>query len=146
MIPSIGRLVHYIIPSGLNQGQRRAALIVDIADEKPTEKSPVTLLVFNSPSDARGYVSFQPDLYQDPTAKSVGTWHAPQQQAQPTVDQDAADLALLERLEAAAQRRDKARRPAPRQVQGATEQASVSPESAAKPSTPPAATDEKKGA
>lgn len=43
-VPSIGRIVHYVLDAGPKQGEHRAAVIVRVWGDKPT--SAVNLLVF----------------------------------------------------------------------------------------------------
>lgn len=83
MIPSLGRIVHYILPTG----QQRAAVIVRIFDPVPTEKSVVNLQVlFDGSNDShlsRGSKknpapSWRTSVHQDPTATKADTWHEPE--------------------------------------------------------------------
>lgn len=115
MIPKVSRIVNYIIASGPAAGQVRPAVIVRVWDDKPTEESLVNLQVFTDDSnDGLDRITWRTSVHQDKTGKTPGTWHEPVREP---VDQEAADLALLERLEAAARRREQAVRRSPQPVE-----------------------------
>ncbi len=87
MIPSIGRIVHYVLPSGHhNAGEHRPAIIVRVWDQKPNEQSCVQLQVFmdgsNDSPDERGEevgsVVWRTSVGQDPEGKLPGTFHEPE--------------------------------------------------------------------
>lgn len=55
IIPSIGRIVHYRLPSGRNVGEYRPAVITRVWDDPATPESPVNLQVFtDGMNDAEG--------------------------------------------------------------------------------------------
>lgn len=80
MIPSIGRIVHYVLSAhDINKGEHRPAIIVKIFDETPTEQSSVNLQVFTDASnDGMANVVWRTSVSQDPTGKALGSWHAPE--------------------------------------------------------------------
>lgn len=79
MIPSIGRIVHFVLPNG----EHRPAIIVRVSEEKPTENSVVQLQVFTDGSnDASQHqrenslgLLWRTSVRQDNEAKLPGTWH-----------------------------------------------------------------------
>lgn len=87
MIPSIGRIVHFIMPAGFRTtGQHRAAMITNVfvvpGDERITEKSPVSLKVFlDGAIERTGKGETTLDLTQvrqDPAGREPGSWHEPE--------------------------------------------------------------------
>lgn len=85
MIPSIGRTVHFVLPSG----EHRPAIIVRLFDQAPTEKSYVQLQVFIDGSNDSAQIHeserlpntttvWRTSVAQDPTGKIPGTWHEPE--------------------------------------------------------------------
>ncbi len=75
MIPSLGRIVHFILPDG----QHRPAIIVRIWDVVPTDKSMVQLQVFtDGTNDRLQNVEWRKSVHQDPAAATPGTWHEPE--------------------------------------------------------------------
>lgn len=79
MIPSIGRTVHYILPSGRSAGEHRPAIIVRVWDKTPTEESLVQLQVFtDGRNDEAHNVEWRTSVHQDPSAQKPGTWHEPE--------------------------------------------------------------------
>jgi hypothetical protein len=75
MIPSIGRIVHFVLPSG----EHRPAIIVRIWDFVPTASSSVQLQVFTDGSnDGLNYVEWRTSVHQDAETKAPGTWHEPE--------------------------------------------------------------------
>lgn len=89
MIPSIGRIVHYVLAEGhRNKGGHRAATISAIYQDAKgdvSEASPVDLRVTLQPhetagdamSGPRGFIDAE-QVLQDPTGKKAGTWHEPE--------------------------------------------------------------------
>lgn len=77
MIPSIGRMVHYVLSQhDKNAGQHRPAVIVNIFDQTPTAASVVQLQVFtDSANDGMHDTAWRTSVHQDPTGKTPGTWH-----------------------------------------------------------------------
>ena len=79
MIPSIGRIVHYVI----SPGQHRPAIIVRVWDEQPTELSCVQLQVFTDGSnDGLQNVEWRTSVHQDATGLTPATYHEPERPAQ----------------------------------------------------------------
>jgi hypothetical protein len=75
MIPSIGRIVHFIMPDG----QHRPAIIVRVWDPKATNATLVQLQVFtDSSNDKEPNVIWRTSVHQDETATKPGTWHEPE--------------------------------------------------------------------
>jgi len=62
MIPSIGRIVHYILPDGPSKGEHRPAIIVRVWGE-PTEVSSVQLQVFADGCGTPGYNDGLPNVF-----------------------------------------------------------------------------------
>ena len=88
MIPSIGRIVHCLLPEGhKNKGGLRAALITALyfdAKGQVTESTPVDLRITLQPHEAQGTAFSGPEgfidleqSFQDPTGTKPGTWHEP---------------------------------------------------------------------
>jgi hypothetical protein len=86
VIPTVGRIVHYILPKGFrNVGEHRAAIITRVWDSEPSEESAVQLTIF---MDGVGESHINGDYVdslrygnrakQDPEAKKEGTWHEPE--------------------------------------------------------------------
>lgn len=79
MIPSIGRTVHYILPTGRSAGEHRPAIIVRVWDKTPTEESVVQLQVFtDGRNDDLPVIWWCTSVHQDSTAQKPGTWHEPE--------------------------------------------------------------------
>lgn len=87
MIPSIGRIVHFVMPAGFRTaGQHRAAMITNVfivpGDERITEKSPVSLTVFLDAAIERtgkGETTLAlTQVRQDPAGREPGSWHEPE--------------------------------------------------------------------
>jgi hypothetical protein len=77
IIPSIGRIVHFVLPSG----QHRPAIIVRVWGEKPTEDSLVNLQVFSDgTNDKLKGTEWRTSVHQAEANKKPGTWHAPEAQ------------------------------------------------------------------
>ena len=87
MIPSLGRIVHYVF----SNGDHRPAIIVRIFDENPTERSYVQLQVFVDGSNDSHLLDHQDkaispspnvvwrtSVLQDAADKAPGTWHEPE--------------------------------------------------------------------
>ena len=87
MIPSIGRTVHFVLPSG----EHRPAIIVRIWDGQPTEHTVVQLQVFIDGSNDAGDLCdgeravlppvsavWRTSVHQDTETKAPGTWHEPE--------------------------------------------------------------------
>jgi hypothetical protein len=83
-IPSIGRVVHYVLEAGPHQGDHRPAFIVRVWDDTP---GMVNLQVFtdgendqyphNSPPSGAPMVIWRTSVHRDDTGKP-GTWHWPE--------------------------------------------------------------------
>lgn len=84
MIPSIGRIVRFVLPSG----QIRPAIVVRVLSEKPDEKSQLSLNVFVEEDDGfnRSPVLRGP-ITADQAGKAGNTWHWAEDQA-PTAPVD----------------------------------------------------------
>jgi hypothetical protein len=85
MIPSIGRIVHYVLDSGPSQGQHRPAIVVETfpavsAGNPPAEDAILQLNVFtDGPNDgSRGPVLWRSRISRDEERKAPGTWHEPE--------------------------------------------------------------------
>lgn len=80
MTPSIGRIVHYIVPAGLSAGKHLAAIITSIEsnpapDLTSTDSSLANLRVFeDQKEDLRGHDRLR-GVSQDPAGLKPGTWH-----------------------------------------------------------------------
>lgn len=73
IIPSIGRIVHYVIGGG----HHRPAIIVRVWDQAPKEDSVVQLQVFTDGSnDGMQNVEWHTSVHQDASGIKPGTWHA----------------------------------------------------------------------
>jgi hypothetical protein len=86
-VPSVGRIVHYILDSGRYQGQHRPAIIVNVWDTDPTPESLVQLQVFTDstndyPSgDGSTGIMWRTSVHHDEgdaNPKGLGTWHWPE--------------------------------------------------------------------
>lgn len=76
MTPSVGRIVHYVLPDGRNRGTHRPALIVAVWSE-----TIVNLQVFtDGPNDGNDYVTGQVWRTSVRFAEEgdFGTWHWPE--------------------------------------------------------------------
>ena len=83
MIPSIGRIVHFIMPAGFRTaGQHRAAMITNVFPGSSPENSPVSISVFLDAAIERTgkgeTVLALTQVRQDPTGKEPGSWHEPE--------------------------------------------------------------------
>ena len=85
MNASVGRIVHYILPSGPSAGEHRAAIVTRVWGELPG--ACVQLTVFTD-SNAEGTYNDQlpsvlwaTSVKEDATATKPGTWHWPEQVA-----------------------------------------------------------------
>lgn len=89
MIPSIGRIVHYVLPEGhKNKGGHRAATITAVyGDEKGniTESTPVDLRVILQPHEQQGTAFGGPEgfidaesVFPDTKGGKPGTYHEPE--------------------------------------------------------------------
>jgi len=81
--PSVGRIVHFILPDGQYPGDHRPAIIVKIWDAEPTIDSMVQLQVFTDGSnDGDAYKSglfwATSVHYADPSENKFYTWHWPE--------------------------------------------------------------------
>jgi hypothetical protein len=81
-IPSVGGVVHYVLPDGRSAGEHRPAIIVRVWDSPPHSRSYVQLQVFvdgtNDYPDYNGAVwatSVQADFGDTPAPR---TWHWPE--------------------------------------------------------------------
>lgn len=89
MIPSISRIVHYILPNG----EHRPAMIVrHWGGDAPGEETSVQLAVFIDGTNDNAAVAvvergsmviWRTSVVQDPTATQPGTWHEPERIEQP---------------------------------------------------------------
>lgn len=78
LIPSVGRIVHYVLPEGAGRGHDRPAVIVRVWEEHPTHRSAVNLMVFtDSMNDGLPEIYWQTSRYQD-DGHEFGTWHEPE--------------------------------------------------------------------
>ncbi len=89
MIPSVGRIVHYVLAEGhKNKGGHRAAMISAVyfdTKNQVSEASPVDLRVTLQPRETSGTAFACPagfidaeQVFQDQTGKKPGTWHEPE--------------------------------------------------------------------
>lgn len=94
MIPSIGRIVHYVLPEGhKNKGGHRAAQITAVygdAEGKITEATPVDLRVTLQAHEPQGTAFGGPEgfidaesVFPDPKGTKPGTYHEPERVEQP---------------------------------------------------------------
>lgn len=85
MIPSIGRIVHYVLADvDTRKGEHRAAIIVNVFDKVPTDESVVNLQVFTDErNDVMQAHAWRTSVHQDPTGLIPGTWHEPEHAAAP---------------------------------------------------------------
>ena len=75
MIPSIGRIVHFVLPDG----QHRPAIIVRVWDDIPTPESLVQLQVFtDGENDGLQNVEWRTSVQQHALTPKPGTWHEPE--------------------------------------------------------------------
>lgn len=76
--PSIGRIVHYVLPVSKNAGAHRPAIIVKINDDNAET---VNLKVFTDGlNEGSAYITdtWVPDVEQDEEDADGGTWHWPE--------------------------------------------------------------------
>lgn len=89
MIPSIGRIVHYVLAEGhKNKGGHRAAMISAVyGDAKGalSENSPVDLRATLQPGETAGTAFSGPEgfidagpVFRDQSGMKPGTWHEPE--------------------------------------------------------------------
>lgn len=85
MIPSIGRMVHYVLSAhDKNAGQHRPAVIVNIFEKTPTAASPVQLQVFtDAANDGMHDTAWRTSVHQDPSGLAPGSWHEMERVEQP---------------------------------------------------------------
>lgn len=83
-VPSVGRVVHYVLPDGRSAGEHRAAIIVRVWDPVPKPDSIVQLHVFIDGSndyadaDVRSSTLWVTSVEFDPTGQKPRTWHWPE--------------------------------------------------------------------
>ena len=88
MIPTLGRIVHAILPSGhKHQGGHRAAIVTAVYLDRTgqtSEASAVDVTVFLQTGETAGDwqggpgLMFLTELKQDASAKNNGSWHEPE--------------------------------------------------------------------
>lgn len=86
-VPSIGRVVHFVLADGLNPGKHRMAFVADVWDQECVE-----LQVVTTPNDGEQYASglyWASTVHQD-EAGAPGTWHWPEFVAPVPVEEPAA--------------------------------------------------------
>jgi hypothetical protein len=75
IIPSIGRTVHFVLPSG----EHRPAVIVRVFDPSPSENSRVNLQVFtDATNDGLDSIVWRTSVAQDAEQMKPSTWHFPE--------------------------------------------------------------------
>ena len=78
-VPSVGRIVHYVLPDGRSKGEHRPAIIVRIWDEYPKPESMCQLQVFtDGNNDELPNVLWATSVHQDAETKAPRTWHWPE--------------------------------------------------------------------
>lgn len=86
-VPSVGKIVHYVLPHGRSQGQHRPAIIVRIWDKNPTIDSLVQLQVFTDSTNdyTKGDTGGSTGLlwatsvhHADTSENKPATWHWPE--------------------------------------------------------------------
>lgn len=85
MKPTVGRIVHYVLPGGSrNEGQHRPGIVVHIWSDRMEYGGLVQLQVFTDSDKDGRYNDQLPPVYwatsvkQDEEAKAPGTWHWPE--------------------------------------------------------------------
>jgi hypothetical protein len=79
MIPTLGRLVHFVLTSGRNAGQHRPAIVVRVHEAKPKESSQLNLQVFtDGENDELPNVLHVERITRDEKA-GANTWHEPEE-------------------------------------------------------------------
>ena len=82
-VPSVGRIVHYILPGGPHRGEHRPAIIVKVWSDDPHPQTAVQLQVFTDcANDGPEYASglhWATSVQQAPEHEHrFGTWHWPE--------------------------------------------------------------------
>lgn len=76
-LPTIGRLVHFVLNVGPNKGAHRAAIVVKVINDYTC-----SLQVFSdgtkSEGDCAPNVFYKGSAINDETGHSLGTWHWPE--------------------------------------------------------------------
>jgi hypothetical protein len=81
-VPSVGRVVHYVLEDGPNTGQHRAAIIVRVWGDHPD--APVNLHVFlDGSNDVKPHndgptALWRTSVQRDDTGQKLRTWHWPE--------------------------------------------------------------------
>ena len=84
MIPSLGRIVHYVLAEGQNKGSHRAAQISAVYPDTKnavSEASAVDLTITLQAHEERGedglpkMFRVAEHVFQDPEGRKAGTWH-----------------------------------------------------------------------
>ncbi|OLD63741.1 MAG: hypothetical protein AUF65_01150 [Chloroflexi bacterium 13_1_20CM_50_12] len=83
-VPSVGRIVHYVMSDGRYPGEHRPAIIVKVWEEENPD-SLVQLQVFtDGPNDylidvpGHNGVAWRTSVHHDETKKKQATWHWPE--------------------------------------------------------------------
>lgn len=85
--PTVGRIVHYVLPEGKSQGEHRPAIVVHVWSHSHEYGGSVQLQVFTDSGEDRAYndglpqVMWATSVKFDPTAGDLGTWHWPEREA-----------------------------------------------------------------
>ena len=82
-VPSVGRVVHFILPSGPHRGEHRPAIIVKVWSDRPEPHTACQLQVFTDcTNDGPEYASglyWATSVQQAPEHEHrFGTWHWPE--------------------------------------------------------------------
>lgn len=78
-VPSIGRVVHFVLDIGRSKGEHRPAIIVRIWDVDPKPESLCQLQVFTDDNnDGLPPVLWATSVHQDAETKAPRTWHWPE--------------------------------------------------------------------
>jgi hypothetical protein len=90
-IPSIGRIVHYVLPEGHRKGEHRPAIIVKVWDEHPTLESVIQLQVFldgtNDVSAGTSYLRWATSVkHAEAHLHELGTYHYEEEITLPASD------------------------------------------------------------
>ena len=82
--PSIGRIVHYVLPSGRNAGEHRPAIIVKIWGDQPGAAVQLQVFTDSDPAGSNNDMipnpSWRTSVMEDPMAEKPGTWHWPERE------------------------------------------------------------------